>query len=148
MPLRRLADHGGKFQNGSLFHIPVMNSLVNQHACTRRWHNHLSHISCFSRDYSASTCTSRPPHTQEPPGGIANFVGGTYLCPHSSTSRERIVCVAGCRRHPQMRSDTVVLTPHGTFLHTRGCWAIHAHSGTTHRYVQKHHARRCPSPRP
>ncbi len=37
--------------------------------------------------------------------------------------------------HPQIRSDTVVLTPHGTLLHTRGCWAIHAHRGTTHRYV-------------
>ena len=50
--------------------------------------------------------------------------------------------------HPQIRSDTVVLTPHGTFLHTRGCWAIHAHRGTTHRYVHIHHARRCSSPRP
>ncbi len=118
MPLRRLAFHGGEFPSGCLFHIPVINSLVKQHACTRRWHNHLSHSLCFSRDYSASTCTCRPPHTEKPPGGIANFVGGTYLC-----LKQRVSVLAAlrqCTHCDKVRMSFQAIRRHTTPYHAAG----------------------------
>ncbi len=128
VPLRRLAFHGGKFPSGCLFHIPMINSLVKQDACTRRWHNHLSHSLCFSRDYSASTCTCRPPHTQKPPGGIANFVGGTYLC------LEQRVSVSAA-----LRQDTHVVPgdPPPRYAHPDTCVVWRRNPATRRPVVQR-----------